>query len=196
MSTLYNQAKYVEEINNTLKTLNVSNQDQIDVTKFHKTLFEKYNTNPIMHDAIHGRQTIGKSIEELGNINKGIKKFLPWKKDKIHNQKLKELGELVSTPFQLYTYGIFNPDNFITAATEVTGLCFGTTYLFCKLIEPSISINTIEAQHLLDYRLAFSSIMSTILAPSLGFFMSSARFRSLPKNEAKYLDEKIEKLFM
>ena len=190
--TLYSRLNDVEEMDEELKEL--KNPILIDVPKLQKELFERYEKNSVLYDAMQDRQSVSESLEELAEINKGIRKILPWKKDKSHNKRLKQIGELIHAPYHLQTNGIFMPDNLITTGTYVTAMSFGMFSLF----EPILGFNSTakEVQELFQFKVPLA--MSALMAPLFGFMANFQRINnlfSISKDQAKYLDRKIEEFY-
>jgi len=157
--------------------------DQIDVPKTQREIFKEYESNPVLHDALVGRQTVAESLEKLAHINKGAKRFLPHKKDEAQNERVGQMEELVSGIDDLRTRGIFYPDNAVAGAIGTAGIVFGVKYLSTKLF--GISNSELGAR------------VITMLSPVFVGFGGLALNRSdhLPKNEARYLDEKVQELY-
>ncbi len=189
-ATLYEKAKDIEIMDERLRNLNSSNM--IDVAELQRNLFERYESNPVLYDAMQGRQSVEESVEELGQVNKGIRKILPWGINKGHNERLKQLGELVSEPYHLRTFGIFTPDNLITTGAETTALTFGITYLMSRyLFTPPEEFQ----QTLHTFQVAIPTIVSALMAPVFGVGMNLRRFTGLPTDKAKYLDGKVQEFY-
>ena len=195
-STVYNQLKEVEEMDIKLRGLN--SPSEIDVAELQKTILGRYEENQVLYDAIRRRQTIEESLEELGRVNKGIRKILPRRKNKGHNERLEQLGELVSEPLHLLTSGIFAPDNLITAGVEVGSLAFVGSYLMARyLFVPNPDLSPEQFQQVW--------YASQVIAPRVGMvgmgllagIGATLLFRSgsLPIKGAKYLDEKIVEFY-
>jgi hypothetical protein len=190
--TLYSQLTDVEEMNEKLKEL--KNPNLIDVPSLQKELFECYEKNPVLYDAMQDKQSVNESLEELTQINKGIKKILPWRKDKVHNERLKQMGKLIYSPSHLYTTGIFTPDNLITTGVYTTAMAFGMFWLF----EPSLTFNPTSkvVQELFQFKVPLAT--SALMAPLFGLMTNFPRFNnlfSISKEQAKYLDGKVEEFF-
>jgi hypothetical protein len=185
--TLYERVKYVERIDENLK--NLVSYNQIDLSELQRKIFQIYDKNPVLYDAIQKKQTIEESLEELGKVNKGIRKILPWRKDKIHNERLEQLGELISEPYHLHTSGIFAPDNLITAGAEITAMAFGSSYFLLEyLFPPSPNLDP-------HFKVVMATSLSALFVPTLGLGMNLNRFSKLPRDEAKYLDEKVQEFY-
>jgi len=191
--TLHNYCKEIESIDNKLRILGSS--QIIDVPKIQKKMFHLYENNPVLYDAIKGKQSIEDSLEELGSVNKGIRKILPWRKDKAHNERIKQIRELISEPAQLKTSGILIPDNFITTVSEVAAVMFGAFYLMEKFLplDPSLSPEALENLHQMNHYTPI--FVSSTLGPIFGALENRFRFRKLPLDEAKYLDEKVKEFY-
>ena len=190
--TLYQQLREIESIDKKLKDIDSSSE--MDVLKLQRTLFRKYEKNPVLYDAIQGKQTIGESIEELSQINKGIRKILPWGVNEGHNKRLKQLGELVSEPHYLHTRGIFMPDNLIMGGAETTAVIFGFWYLTSVLLKYNPESGSLEEfqQAVNVWRVLMPTVMSVVYAPIGALVANWERFKSpLPRDEAEYLDEKV-----
>ncbi len=196
--TLYNQMQKIEEMDKGLKELQSSNN--IDIHELQGKLFKKYQENPVLMEAIKGRQTLEESLEEIGHINKGIRKILPWRKDKIHNERVDQIGKLISKPYHLYTSGIFTPDNMITVGAWITGTSFVATYILTRLLIPAKPYN--PDMNMEEFQMIKNTIQwlmpvigSVCLTPILGSMANQQRFTKLPTEEAKYLDTKVKEFY-
>ena len=209
--TLYEKLTGIEQINESLKNeasklnefLNLKDYDvykhivdsipQVDIIKTQQSLMEEYEKNPVFYDTIQKRLTIEESLMELSRINKGIRKFLPRMKNKTHNERLKQIGRLISEPAYLEASGILTPDNIITTGIEssiiISGL-FGFSFLFLKDFLPS-DISSEMYRQLSN----FVDTYTFLTVPILSLVMNASRFKSLPINEAKYLDERIKEFY-
>jgi len=73
--------------------------------------------NPIIIGAIDRGRTVEESLNELASVNQGLERFLPRKRDGIHNQRVNYMAQLLGQEYSLrhlQKNGIFRPDNFIT----------------------------------------------------------------------------------
>jgi hypothetical protein len=188
--TLYSQILNLEETAENLSSIAPS--VQIDVENLQRALFRKYEKNPVLYDDITGKQTIEKSLDELAQVNKGIRKLLPHRQNKAHNERLEQLGELVTEPRGLHTYGILMPENFITAQLEFSGLTFLGFYLYSKAISPIFSASP---EMVYQTQILIPAFMCLTLVPIMCFGISSDRFERLPRQEAQYLDAKVKELY-
>ena len=193
-ATLYEQAKDIERMDERLRDRNSSNQ--IKVAELQRNLFQRYGKNPVLYAAIQGRQSVEESLLELGQINKGIRKILPWGRNKGHNERLKQLGELVSEPYHLQTSGILVPDNLITTGVELIAMAFGVSYFLAKyLVALTPDTNSEEFQQTMHTLQVVMPNVTYVLAPMFGLLINSRRFRRLPTDEAKYLDGKVQEFY-
>jgi hypothetical protein len=185
---------FIESMDEKLTDLNSSNQ--IDVAELQRNLFLRYKGNPVLNDAIQGRQSVEDSLEELGQVNAGIRQILPWRKNKEHNERLKQLGELVTEPSHLRTYGIFVLDNLITTQVELTAMAFGLSYLMSRyLYPPNPGVSPEEYQQTMHVLQVTMPTAMSAMAPVFGLLANVRRFTGLPTDEAKYLDGKVQEFY-
>ncbi len=157
-----------------------------NILTLQKTIIGGYKTNPILLNAINNRKTIEKTLEELTTIHNGVKFFLPRRKNKAHNKKIEELGELVTCHEHLKTNGVFAFDNFVSAGGCSGTIAFGAAY--CLYAYSNVFSNSSDVW------------MSAFVAMAIGAVIGlnanySARTGSSPKIEARYLDRKTRLLF-
>jgi len=174
----------------------------IDISAVQRDLISKYENNPVLEDAIVGRMSIEDSLQELAQVNKGIRKILPRRKDKVHNTRLKHLNDLMPGTDGLQSYGILFPDNFFTAAIETTALAFVSTYAYAAILLPHAYIN--PTPELIAEQVKFSqtvmpAMFSVLTAPLIGLACNFRRFSSfgatLPVGEARYLDRRVQEFY-
>lgn len=215
--TLYHRLKLVEEIykgiEHTVRSLK-SNMEkfkglpgfsdfsidytQIDVSKAQRAVMEGCKGNPILSDAIQGRQTVEESLLELAEVNKGIRRFLPRKKDDSHNERLEYLGELLPKLGHLIANGAWFPDNLVTGAVESAALVFLAAYISVKFLMPGMYADpdpAIIAQDARMYQMLVPALTSAFIAPVVGLGANQGRFTALPTEEARYLDEKVQEFY-
>ncbi len=170
---------------------------QIDIFSVQKELIKSYESNPVFYDAVSGKQSIEDSLNELSKVNKGIRKILPRVKNSVHNKRVNQIEELISGTLGLRTYGIFAPDNLITAGAEITAMTFGTCYLLSRyLFAPNLNLSQEEFQQMMTIQqVILPTTISAISAPVMGMTLNSPRFLSRPINEAKYLDAKVQEFY-
>ncbi|MEK6845772.1 MAG: hypothetical protein AABY26_03365, partial [Nanoarchaeota archaeon] len=84
--------------------------------KAQRDIFERYRGNSFLEDAIRGERPLEEVCKELAAPFMGRmgECFRPYAKDSVHNDKVKELGELIPAS-GLRKRGIYFPDNFITS---------------------------------------------------------------------------------
>ena len=169
----------------------------IDIFETQRSLLRNYEDNPIFYDAIHGKQSLSESLEELAEVNKGVRKFLPRRRNKAHNERIGQLGELISRPNQLKAYGILALDNIVSMAVVLSTITFGAAYLLNSFLSPESSATVDpEKQVYLNKVIEFymPAITLALTIPLFGFDAYKKRSETLPFDQAKYLDGKI-KLF-
>jgi len=193
MKTLYNQARKIEKAQKGED--NLENSHSIDIDESQKQLFQKYEKNPIFYDAVIGKQSIEKSLEELAKVNKGIKRVLPWIRDKAHNEKLNNLGKLISKPRHLHRRGILVPDNLITMGAYIAVASIITSKVFIKGIEYNPDFSPEKIQELTAAFEYVPKFALATLTPIIGGLANSHRFNKNPVDEAKYLDEKVQQFY-
>ena len=185
MEVLYDRLAEVEEL--AKHYIIYKGLNQINVPETQRKIFEEYESNPVLHDALLGRQTVADSLEELAQVNKGARRFLPHRRNNAHNNRVARMGELVPDVGTLMTRGILYPDNAIFATLGAAAIALGTAFVLSKL--SGTNGNEITQR----WNIAYPSIMFPILA----VFGSATRNRSkhLPRNEARYLDDKVSQFY-
>jgi len=197
-----NLGKTVKEANQNLEQFkgmqgykDVSTPDSkvptIDIESVQKGIFCEYKGNSILQNALSGCKSIEQTVDELSQINKGIKRFLPHRKNKEHNQKCDELSDLMPERYHLRTNGLLALDNFVNN----TVLWSAVSFALCRGMELSFSFesNTMPDQILSTYAPIAMSILMMIAG------MNHNRYRkegiAKTKEYARYLDHKIEALY-
>jgi hypothetical protein len=162
------------------------------VQEIQRNIIDDYAANPVLEDALSGNLSIEDTLDELAQVNKGIRKILPWMKNKEHNSRLEQLGELITKPNQLYTGGIFYPDNIMFGVIVTPLFVFGLNYFLTEYIKSSSSIDN-QNEYILN--VVIPTLSSLIFTPFASLAMSRQRFWALPRDEAKYIDTKIKELY-
>lgn len=180
--TLYTEVKLIEDCNQRLEEIDYSGP--IDIYEATQKLFKQYEGNPVFDDAIKGKQSLEESLDELTQINKGIRKILPWRKDRVHNERLSQLGELISEPEHLRAKGIFIPNNVVSLGVFGETLVVGACYAMEK-------INGLNYGELLSWAPAQSAVFLGVA----GVMFNIQRLMPLPTQEARYLDAKIKEVY-
>jgi hypothetical protein len=192
--TLYDYCQYVEVLD--VKLQDSPNPPLVSLSHIQRDVFRKYEGNPVLHDAIYGKQSIEYSLLDLSKVNKGIRKVLPWKRDEAHNDRLLQIGELLPEPEYLKTRGILYPDNVTTFVVGSAALSFIGFNLLINYVSPHTSLNPEQlALWQKNWGLYAPSIMSFIFAPMFGSLSNRPRFGNLPLDQAKYLDGKVEEFY-
>lgn len=162
----------------------------MNISEAQRELFQRYEDNPVLYDAIKGKQTIEESLEDLAKVNKGYRKFLPRKKDKEHNEGIEHMGELITEPSQLEKAGITEVDNPVTGIAEgaIMGMvASGALYGISSVGAPELSI--------FDEFMLFGSSFGGLVGGAISSITTPERFSELPYDEAKYLDEKVKDFY-
>lgn len=170
----------IENMNDSLIALD--SPLDIDVKKLQEKIFRGYESNPVLYDALLGRQTITQSLEELAEINKGIRRFLPHRKNKPYNERVKQMGELVPVGSNLISYGILWPDNFVTTTLETTAIAFAVSSVLLGAFGTEFK----------NEELILPATMSCI-SPLIGLAFNRSKY--VPRKEAEYLDGKIRDIY-
>lgn len=169
---------------------------EVDINGLQLNLFDSYDNNSVLSDAKVGKLSIEDTIAELEQINRGIRKFLPRAVNKAHNDRLKDLGDLISMPTNLKTRGIFFPDNIITVATEIGIIAYAAFYAVSMYALPSAAFTPDQnelAMHLCKF--VAPTALTAMAAPLTGAIINSYRITEMPIDEARYLDNKIKELY-
>jgi len=187
--TLYKQLKDIERVYKNFEEKGLSHQFPIISTQ--QSLLQKYEENPIFLEAIQKRKTIEENLAELSQVNRHIFQLLPRRKNKLHNERVEQMGELISSTYQLKTRGIFAFDNAVNGV--IVGGLIGylgihvLAWLFGQGEDPSVvKSNT-------DKILPFATFLSAACGGSMEH--GAKRRGDLPFKEAKYLDEKIKEFY-
>lgn len=132
-----------------------------------------------------GKISVYDSLQEIAEIRKGVKRFLPWKKDEVHNKRIKDIGELVKGPYNLRTEGIAYPDNPVTLTLEIAAVGYaavGLSFLIPEMISPEMKVK------FLTY---LPPVIAGTFGPLLGLTNCMNRNYPLANDQARYIDDKI-----
>jgi hypothetical protein len=172
----------------------------IETKDYQKEIFQDYMTNPVIQRALSGEKSVENSLRELGEVNQGIKRFLPKAKDETHNKKVAEMSHLIEGVEPLYTKRYFNLDNALTSAVGFGALSFGVLYGFSKLVMPELSIHPNPSE--INQNLVMSEFLIPSIYLSVGGGLIAGAITSWDKvtykppiNQARYIDDKIEEIF-
>jgi hypothetical protein len=159
---------------------------RIDVKQMELDVMNEYKNNPIFSDAINDVKTVKESLYELAEVNKGLKLWLPRRRDDVHNEKLSRLGELIDEPEGLRTNGIFAPDNFATVGLGLLAGLSTTFIIYAGSVSSGINIfNEIYES------MPGIPMVGSCLVLSAGINANLKRLKALPEYQAQFLDEKI-----
>jgi hypothetical protein len=165
-------------------------------------LLEWAEKNPVFHDAICGVQTVEDSVSEIGEYVRGKRRFLPWGflpigKNKSHNNRINQIGELVPKPSNLYCSGIFVPNNLATVSAYGALGAVGLYSLLSnesqgitnELIKP-IVVNQINHNFNILTSLGLLGLVS-LGGLATSFERPPKKDLELPLDEARYVDSEI-----
>ncbi len=207
MSTLYKKLTQVENAQSSLakvrefveaqfgpyvaENIELHVPSQESIVRAQRALFDQYADNDVLRDATQGRITVVKSLEKLTEVNKGIRRILPRKRDEIHNERVKNMGALVGELKQIRSRGIYFPDNL------VTGFTYGAaaTYAFIEFVAKPLFIMAGITESEINNEPGLIRNFSLTLGSMGGIFSQLARIDGGSKvNAAQYLDQKIAEL--
>lgn len=160
-----------------------------------RDLLTRSESNPVFYDAVQGKMSIEDSLSELSKVNQGIYRVLPRFKNKAHNERLKNLGELIRFPHQLRTGGVAIFDNLIGGAA-MGGVILATTNELMKYILINNSVSPVqidESKSMIDIIVLGYSVFAVPLGAAITH--SLGRTGELPFKEAKYIDSKIKEFY-
>lgn len=150
-----------------------------------RAFHQYYNSNETLSDAIKGTKTVAQSLDELAEVDRGWRKFLPRRENSAHNTRVEQMEELIG-PTNLRTRGLLAPDNFLG------GLLFGTlgSYGVCKGYDALSSSPGL-------YSIPEAIVVATLIGGLLMGLLCQSAGRNLyrPRNEeAEYIDQTIQEL--
>ena len=73
-----------------------------------------YLDNPHIQRALDGEESLSETVERLSSVNKGLRMFLPRRRDEDHYQELQDLKPLIGEMTEYEKHGAFIPDNVLT----------------------------------------------------------------------------------
>lgn len=169
---------------------------ELDIDNYQRSLIIEYRDNEYLDNAISGTIPLKKTFEELSKNFTGIRGFFPKLKDEEHNKKVETLSELIPHTENLVTKGVFNPDNLTTGAAY--GFAVGLAVAFAvPLATPLVSNNPVnlveEVSKFVKDAKPFIGFLS-VGGSALGGFSSGLLNLNVLRNQACYIDRKIEKL--
>ena len=191
-TTLYDKIMQLENADEELKKIGA--EPIMNLPTAEKILFEIYNKyNPILSDAILGVKSIESTLEDLGKKNKGLNRYLPWRKDEKHNERVKSVGQLIKEPSGLNTYGLLAPDNvfagfgYVALASFMAGVVvqYGLSPACGIQPGPNFCLNQVVP-----------GIAALMIGLPFGFALNTGvRPKAIPIDQARYLDGKIKELY-
>lgn len=169
---------------------------EVDIAEMQRTAMQEYEQNPVLGDAILEKQSVTKTVEELISSRGSI--WLPRRKDKIHNERLSQLSELVHTPRYLRTRGILAPDNALAIGVVMAGVFSGFTYSLISFT-PGYE-QGIDPEKIQQFKLASSSFAGLLGAPTAllaNLFETVSIDLDLThlRKGAQYIDERVQEFY-
>ncbi len=180
------------------KTLSDEPLPEIAVPDYQRKIIENATANPILLNALQGKQTIEQKLEELAE-RYPHKRIFPSRENLQHNQEVEELGELVSHVGRLKTGGVLASENLLSGA----GFMITLTYAIMLPIVGAIHFNDkgteASQQSLQTMRYAFLVFVPAVMAV-LGGLMGYALANNsssieTAKEQSHYIDIKIAELY-
>lgn len=176
--SLYDQLIKIESTKKFLAT--AGNPELLDriIANSMREKMRDYEKNPVFYYAINNNQSIEDTTLELSKHIRGVRSLLPKRKNKVHNERVEYLKELVGNYQNLKT-GLWHYrylPSILGATIGVGGIVYFVN-------------NPLPIKGAQIFVLA-ASTFSSIVALSTSFASVE-----VPIKEAKYLDEKINELY-
>lgn len=146
--------------------------------------------NYFLDSVLRGEDTFAGFVKELYNAkHTGWRRFVPLREDKEYNQKIKELGEILRTDFEV---GFFN--KYALTPMELTKpLSSGGMYGICGGLIGTMMGYSKGGALMLGLTLGFGfGLMGFIWGGMIGIFADCAAHERY--TDAQYLDEKLKEL--
>ncbi len=160
-----------------------------------KKELQKKEKNLILEDAVNGKKSVRKNLEELSKINEGYRRWLPRKKNDEHNIMIDHMSNLIGDDYldplkSLKANGTGEFDNpFTCGAYGLLGgeLMYGVLLVIEAFAPPK--------ETSLDESVIFALIvgLSGLALASFGMALRQPNEKNLLKR-AEYIDKKIEEL--
>lgn len=171
----------------------------IDVLASQRKAIESYAGNPYIERALQRDSTLEQSVTDMHQINKGIRRYLPRRKNAANNENVENLDEILGVnSIDLVSNGVLYPDNPVFWTSAIGSGYAGVGFFIPTLIE---LINKLDKPLTLG-----DSLQSSVLLGGMGAIFGAFtgwvyRGNFGKKNEkerlerARYLDHKINELF-
>ncbi len=183
--TIYDDLMKIEQV----IELKLGKEDNL--LELQKELLEREVGNNENYQKAKQGITLETQLLELSEENNFFRRLFPRRYNEKYNNAVTSLGEVVDTPTQLYQRGIFAYDNLLAP------------FIHISLVTPVIPILPFIKPEF-DYSNP-QDIFPLITAGTLGFLgytvytlanmIKNKKFSSLPYEQAKYIDKKIDELF-
>lgn len=169
---------------------------KINIPEFQKEIMGRYEKNPIFSDAIKGNISVEDSLLELDwTVNRPVRRLFPMRKNNAHNERVKQIGELVGTPYHLMTNGIFSNNNFVYGIMQIGTAAYLISYVFASSLKNSWSITGPMSAQEYFFKMVFPAGFNLTLGPVVGWVHQMSRSGYLPLKEAQYIDAKVNDLY-
>ncbi|MBT7706700.1 hypothetical protein HN747_04605 [archaeon] len=191
--TLYQELRRIEDFYAEGVESGILESGEINVDSIQRRVVKRYESNPILHEAIEGERGIEDSLSELAYKKRPVRRLFPIRKDKAHNQRLEYMSGLVDCPTSLKTGGLFGLDNFISGPIMIGAMSYGVASLIPAIVfGEGASPESQEAMKTAQQ--IFPPFMSITFGPVMGIALQGIN-PVLPVDEAKYLDQKVKEFY-
>ncbi|MBP7708634.1 hypothetical protein KA107_03030 [Candidatus Pacearchaeota archaeon] len=214
--TLYGQLTFAERLNNRtamsltrtraeldkeLKTYDLDflpedfpqhyEHPHINEKAYQKKILDNWvKRHAFLGSAIEQGKTLASMLESESQINRGIKSFLPRKKDSSRNEYVEQMEELIGGLPQLKHEGIFAMRDLTTTFLSSAGgaaILFGGVVNWANKMAGGLSENAT-----LTIPLIGGAVIGALTTISMGTRPSNT---CLPFDKAKYIDEKVKEFY-
>ncbi len=159
-----------------------------------RILLDYSKNNPLLKRVIAGECTIEGRLDELSVDLKGIKGWVPHRKDETHNNNVSELGDLIDS-YYLRKDGIkFSTimSKPLSAFVAIAGASFATFYF--TIVAPVASIDPEIADRVLLSTAVGVGMISAVMTAIIGLEHYSVP-KERAREQAQYMDRRIQQLF-
>lgn len=168
------------------------------VTPQYRDILEHWRgSNRLVEDAMDGRRTVLETYLKLANINHGVKRFLPRRKDPRHNTAVEELGAVIGEDAveHLVTRGIFARDNAVAGLVGGGTITAAVYFALIPLVEYQIPSVPIRDPLLAGFvGLAGMGIVAGPTAADYHRVWRSKRHEKNARQKARFVDDAIDEV--
>lgn len=184
--------EFSETVKEECSIKQISNEE---MKAYQKRMIESHAKNSILLDSLRRKKTIEAKIDELyDNLNKGIWKYLPKRKNEQQNHEIEQMMELVGAYDgirRLESTHMIDLRNNVINYPIFCGIMMGTLITACHYFGASDFSNEPLIPNLLMIEIATiipTGLLSIVVTPY------RSEFKEV-KEKARYIDQKIEELF-